>query len=226
MPDPIEKDLRLKQDLMKIEMDKLARSRNEEMLLRSDKRSKEKGYTLEQWDKLNKSSDQMIEEGQKGFDNFIAVMCSMMMHCKKVERALHASFLDYTGECFNFIIDTFSNDYDERKIKLPALVQTVTFSDENKLEAGSIKRNLMFENGQPITDEQQELFDIAVKSWLNHIGYESNPLEPGVFKQGDRQLDKQTFEALRDDHYTGLAAYLSDKLELTINNAPPTQPRL
>lgn len=227
---------RKKQSEMKAEaLSHAVQSRSEEsrqVQLQADK----------EWETLRKMTSE-AKEPQKGYDNWLASMSSVLAICRQLQLALsldnplrslvrtvYQTIAPYGGMAWDKFSDTINNALsDDPAVTLPNLMHFVEYTPQNTLKVESLTDNLTRSDGKPFTQEQKQILDqsfpAGVKLWLDQNDYTPDPAVPGhyVHKVSGTELTKDKFEELRDDPHVGLNTFLSGSFQLNVKQAsePP-----
>lgn len=214
-----EKEMRDSADAMrekKAELERIKENQRIETELKERKGQREgaseksKAKRDEAWKKLEEASNRLIEEGQKGYDNWASAMSSLLVHCQLVVNANPMGRLlrgvagfaagrieQETGVELSIggigdlmlkkqIKDPKGPISAEEKaaVTLPSLQYFVDFSGD-KLDTSSISKNLRRSDGEEFSPEEKQILEKAlaagITAWLKDRGYDADPANPGKF---------------------------------------------
>lgn len=111
------------------------------------------------------------------------------------------------------------------EISLPSLEYNVGFTDNNELKIAPLLRSdLVQDKGTDLDGKGAQLdeqFGKGIVRWLKDNGYTPSPADKSKFvdKQGS-QLDKATFEKLKEDPQNGLSNFLKEESNLVYTPHP------
>ncbi|RUQ95069.1 hypothetical protein [Legionella septentrionalis] len=228
------------------------KERQEEIATKAGDREEANAAADEKWAEVDKIAEEFIRSSQRGFDNPLSQWLDILFLCMKLAEAARKSnpvnsLLNQGLDQIQGLIGQFRYSKDmknansfaeedpekraqimkELNITLPRIQHCVTMNDNDELELGSI----VGENGKPIFENPQlqqyaeRQYAALVVAWLQTHGY--TRINTGTFVHQDpphRQLDRDTFEALRDDLHAGLNQRAEEQFGLEFVTNPSLRP--
>ncbi|MFY7697874.1 MAG: hypothetical protein ACOVQX_03520 [Legionella sp.] len=186
-----------------------------------------------------KSSRDLINSGQNGYDHWVASMSQISIHCQKVASALAGSnplktfFYAFVYEKIIIPIgyalydkfEAYFGSPEQVIAHLPEVVIPIEMSEDNKLDLSdaNLSRFVVCSDGTDPTKSHLEAIRIGILAWLRTRGYTIE--DSRVFTvQDNNQLNKDAFAQLRDDESNGLLTFISGKFKMNdteIESLPP-----
>jgi len=203
----------------------------------------ETAAAAELWQKVDEKANELINDGQRGYDNWNSSMSQIYVLLKKSVAAMSAS--DPLGSVAHFVYewgvigggrlladhlgysirDWYNGVPDS---KLPEVHVALELDDEDKLDLNhaALEKIISRSDGQPVTRLQTEEFAAGITAWLAMNGYVPAPNYNGSFIHRDDEtpLVKDTFNELRDDQRDGLGVWLSGQYVMEIKHTPSMRP--
>lgn len=190
------------------------------------------GREITPWDKLMEKTEQVLHSEQHAYNDWRSAMMSLL--------SLYAMFVDAAHHSLEVLMSPLTiaikqglrdkgliplkdkvMDFirGDHRVDLPALVQNVTLSDDNKLDFGTLNRA---NDGIALEGTSTEGFRTLVTLWLNDVGYEPAN-EEGMYVTKDEPrtiLTKERFNELKSSDVNGLNKFLEESIELEVKSSP------
>lgn len=169
------------------------------------------------WNMLDEEVHKAINSGElMSFNDFRAALMSLIhlygllvdaLNQTEVEWLQKLEFLVSENLAFPAIDAIKKRFRNDPEIVLPALQHNVSYSDDNKLNIAPLIRS---DYPNRLSQALDDVFKESVVFWLQGLGYEKNASNPGTFlnTRTGAVLDKDTFNALKDDSEHGLDNFL------------------
>lgn len=201
--------------------EKLQRTVQTSAMRREERKQKREHNEVELWNKVLKGSEQMIERGHQGYDNWVSSMLQIFGLAEQLAEALNASSpltkkIQKTqdewlsSETYQKLLtgkEVFMEKLfgEKRPPSVPRYKLGIHFTDKDTLNLNAVWRS----DNKKTSQEEKAWFYKGIVAWLHENGYKPVPNQPGVFHdQNGQRLTKSTFEALKEDPQRGLVPFL------------------
>jgi hypothetical protein len=192
--------------------------------------------------KLQEAGVKIIEEGQRGYDTWVAAMSSavalgrlivelnlgrqILVGLSKIEIPIIKARIPTPESVIDNKLAENSIPAVGKDCVLPELHYFVEFGSDNKLKFPDLMKNIRLSNGEPMTEKLQESLRESMKpgmiGWLDQQGYTVKPgtTDEFVSKADNTPLDQPTFNALRDNLSKDMDDYLTEQLGVKMGHVP------
>ncbi|KTC65117.1 Uncharacterised protein (plasmid) [Legionella adelaidensis] len=208
------------------------------------KRQEELNKVAEREKAYYDAAEQIIQEGQRGYDTWVSAMSSVVvLQLKFVQigpEAVLGGLVDLVVQPVKGLLLKVGYDIKDRitdkfgkvpeDVPIPSLKGTMEFTDDNKLDLHALDRSLQTSDGKALDVKDKETFVAGIVAWLNQMGFKPEADTTGkktnrfVHKDTNEVLTKERFAALRDDPHDGMMAFLTGRFDMTVEHTHASRP--
>lgn len=189
-----------------------------------------KGNLYDRWENVARNAEEASKMDGKSYNTWQSTILDLVNMYFEVTLVLNQELKELFVNAVNLGLQAKDMATDKflpppkAEVVLPKLLSQVEMDEENKIDLEKLK--LVRYEGDKLGKAVDDLFKKGVKQWLEGKGYKANPAEPGKWIHIDTgvELNKATFDSLKNDPDTGLTATLSQQHEVDIEERPSPAP--